>query len=224
MHIDISLRKNDPIRIIVDGSNESGKSTVCNIIKSMLTGLTIIETHDYGHIHVIRELQKSPYSLSKHSDWFDLTEKERAVSMNYIHNREDTLIDYLCQNRYDDILVERLLLTTQVYGQILFHTRMDNEKNLKKLAEQDFLLIFTSASFDIISKRIEMNKETKKRMNLHETPEHLTNMNLIKNKLEMYEKEYSKIKLDKIKIDTSTLSEEEMYDCLKKLIITRYKR
>jgi cytidylate kinase len=221
--IDNNLRKNNSIKIIVDGSNESGKSTVCNMIKSILTGLTIIETHDFGHMHVIRELQKSPELLYKHSDWLHMAENERIISKDYICKRESALIKYLCLIKYDDILVERLLLTTQVYSQILFQSRINNKINIKKLEELGFFLIFTSAPFDVIIKRLEENKKIKKRIKKTETPEHLINTELTHKKLEMYEKEYAKINMEKVKIDTSVLGKEALYEYLKKIIVSRYK-
>lgn len=115
-----SRSRHVPLRLVVDGPNYGGKSTAIRLLHQMLPGITVIAFHDFFHLHLLREAKLRPGNLHRRGDWGRLPKATVDTARSYVTRREDSVISVLQSLVYDDVVIERGLLTALVYQQLLF--------------------------------------------------------------------------------------------------------
>lgn len=204
MTIHIDKQKN-PIRIIVDGPNYGGKSTITNIIKDIYSGITIIEYHDFLHKHVLRQ-ENFSIDLSLKQHWTNLNDSSKVNSLNYLISRENLAFKIFRVCDKDDILIERLFLTRYVYCELLFGKdslqKIENDK--KQISLHNVKLIYVTAPPDILIKRSLINNSKRDLRMEKESPYHLLNKEAIIKKYDLYEKYFKCLgNISKLRLDSS---------------------
>ena len=201
--------------LAIDGPNGGGKSTVADIVKSMVTGITVIEHHDFFHKHITRKLGREIY---RPEDWIGLNKTERRDSLKYIQSRDSNTVKYINSIAYDDVLLERFALTGIVYCDLLSFDLQQYLSHtislLEKLNNLEF--IYVSCAEDIL---LERNlRETPKKLIRQSTgsPYHLLSESAIKRKHALYEKHFQNLPIEKkIYIDTSEITDKEIRNRLR---------
>ena len=127
MNIDIEIIKisrDKPFLIFVDGPNYAGKSSITELLRLILPGLTVIEFHDFFHRHIIRQLNNI-VPLTDNKNYFSLQRSDIEESKLYLKKRMFFLKNIIKKCNFDDYLIERLPLTYSVYLELLFNQKND---------------------------------------------------------------------------------------------------
>ena len=198
------------LRLVIDGPNYGGKSTLSELIKNMFPGMTIIEYHDFFHQHIIRQ-RSSEIDLSEKMHWAVLKKSERENALRYLNKRDAAVLKLVTACQYDNILLERFILTKFVYAELLFNNDLSEQFQLDEntLISNRLSLIYVTAPPKTLIQR-SLIKNSKKSIRLRpKTPYHLLDQDTIVKKYDLYEKYFNQLtQLTRIRIDTSFKLEE----------------
>jgi len=190
---------------VVDGPNYGGKSSLSEMIKNMFPGMTIIEYHDFFHQHIIRQ-RNSEIDLYEKIHWAALKTSERENALRYLNRRDAAVLKLVSACQYDNILLERFILTKFVYAELLLNHDFSKQFQLdeKILVSNRLSLIYVTAPAETLIQR-SIIKNSKRSIRLRpKTPYHLLDQDTIVRKYDLYEKYFSQLtQLRRIRIDTS---------------------
>ena len=198
-----------PLRILIEGPNYAGKSSLSSHLRLLLPGSSIIELHDFCHQHIIR-LSQDPMTLSSREEYGALRSSFVLEAQEYLRLRERAVLDMIDALSFDSIIIERLSLTQFVYFKLLFGVDCSSELRRldEELAKRRVFLILINARPDILIAR--SRATVRKRSGHHDygIPYHLSEQESIAQKGSLYDLGYGEMtKIRKTRIDTSTLDE-----------------
>jgi hypothetical protein len=209
----------------VEGPNNGGKSTALRLLRQMMPGSTILEIHDTGHVHILRQAALLKSQLVRMRDWRTLPETVTRDCISYLDAREESCVSLLDSMPLDDVVVERLLLTTYVYKRMLF-----NEDGLGAMrarleclkAPQTHLVLLT-ADVDRLIERATASTIEKRRNVTKETPEHLTDRSLVRLKAGLYDIGFEQLGgIGRTRVDTSDLDGDQLAVALSSIVSRVY--
>ena len=211
---------NERVIIAIDGPNCGGKSETLSIIKSIITGATVIENHDFFHKHLIRQLNKS---ISYKMDFECLTIDERKHAQNYTMSRELSTISYINNVQKDDFIIERLYLTGLVYSDFLLNRAEEYVKHMKESYLSMPKVLFFYVTCDVETMLIRTNNNTEKQIirRNNNTPYHLSEESAVVQKHMLYENYFHMLPFsNKTRIDTTNIKRTDLIKILKKIILS----
>lgn len=197
-----------PLRVVIEGANYSGKTSLGGVLRSGLPGATWIEVHDYLHLHMLRQTQRRPAELETRQDWRTISERHRSACVRYLDQREDAVFGLMANLQHDDVVVERMMITAFVYKALLLGVN-DRERLLSavsSLAERGGVLIHVSASEEIVGARAETREGREVLRSGPGVPWHLSTPDVASMKSAAYSSAVALVAgyVDTIPIDTST--------------------
>lgn len=198
-----------PLRILIEGPNYAGKSSLSSYLRLLLPGSSIIELHDFCHQHIIRLSQK-PITLSSRKDYRDLESSFVLKAQEYLRLRERTVLDMIDALSFDNIIVERLSLTQFVYFKLLFGVDCSSELRRvdEELAKRGVFLILINARPDILVARSKTTARERSGHHDYGIPYHLSKQDSVAQKGSLYDLGFGEMtKIRKTRIDTSTLDQ-----------------
>ena len=206
--------------ILIEGANHCGKTTTTTLLKQLMPGTTVVELHDFYHQHILRQFS-SLQSLATVNDFKNLNSRSIPKVEQYLINRTKAVLQIFNSLKFDDIIIERLMLTQVAYSKLLFDLDLtDYLLHIEeRLVQNDVLLIYVTANPHTIIER--MRYETTK--NIYRKgkgiPFHLIDEQTAVKKNELYYHFYSKLnRIKKIKINTSKTDKDKVVEQLKTIL------
>ena len=195
------------------------KSTTIKLLKSLYPGSTVMEFHDFFHQHMIRQYQIEKLEDSKDFLQINSTMKEEAIK--YVEMRENLILDYFDQFKFDNIIIERLPLTRVVYCNIIWGIDLIESllKFEKELFERNAIFLFLTCNDEVLIERFEEENMKNIFRRQDSTPFHIIKKNEILKKKQLYMDYFNKLQLiNKFVVDTSEIDNNSQINNLKSIL------
>lgn len=184
------------MKIILEGANGVGKSTVSSILRESIPESTFIEFHDFYHEHVVNQL-KQPYIL-REEDWDRIPSKEKKQADHYILKRSELVFDFFKAQKLNRIVVERLILSHLVYKEIILKQNCDTlldsyQALLERFSNLDIMLVLVTCDNCYLRKVLEKRNEKSYNPGSPYAQFHLRSVDVGLRKNDMYLKYFHKI-------------------------------
>jgi hypothetical protein len=209
------------MRLLVDGPNYSGKTSLIKAFSQALPGLTVLEVHDTGHLHILRQQHLRVEDLYLPAHWAALSIAAVDASVAYLDKRDHAFVGLVANLEYDDILLERIPLTSFVYKLLLFDREEPNtlQELDRILAGDETILVCVTAAPEVLIERAGLPSERKALRAGSYMPTHLVDPNMLEKKCEMYEHALGYIKRCRVeRCDTSDFTLANLADWVAKLL------
>ncbi len=207
-------------KILIEGSNYCGKTTITNILKYQIPGATALEFHDFYHQHILKQSDKI-IQLTTKDDFENIDKQELDKAEKYLNSRNKFVLEYLKRIKHDNTIIERSFLTQMVYRNLLF--KIEEHSGLfeieKLFAMENVKLILITATSEAILER--MNNDNPKLIlrSGERIPFHLKDPKILIKKNELYNFYFDQLQLiNKYRIDTTGKTTETLSEFIKHVL------
>jgi thymidylate kinase len=204
-------------KILIEGSNYCGKTTITNMLKYHIPGTTALEFHDFYHQHILMQSDKI-IQLKTKEDFENIDKQVLDKAEKYLNSRNKFVLEYLKRIKHDNTIIERSFLTQMVYRNLLF--KIEEQGNLfeiEKLFEMENVkLILITASSDTILERMKIDNPKSILRAAEDIPYHLKEPKILVKKNELYNFYFNQLQhIKKYRIDTTDKTIEALSEIIK---------
>ncbi|MEW6408304.1 MAG: hypothetical protein AB1465_06485 [Patescibacteria group bacterium] len=185
-----------PIKIIVEGGNLSGKTSIVKELEKKFVHSIIVTLHGYYHPFFLENIKNSKAALRYH--------RQRLLSFLPIFK----------DIKFEELIFNRFHLTASVYLKLFYNLEdyfLEIEKVLNNIG---VFLILADFNNEALEKRLKERKEMNK-----EAPFGDDNLSKIKKKRDLYRLFFEKSKIqNKLLIDNSQITANQACDYIQEKI------
>lgn len=179
-----------PLKIIVEGSNLSGKTSIVKELEKKFVHSVVITLHGYYHPFFLENI------------------KNDKEAIRYHQQRLKSFLPIFRNVKFEELIFNRFHLTTSVYLKLFYNLEkyfLEIEKNLNKIG---IFLVLTDFNDEALEKRLKERKEMNK-----EAPFGDDNFSKTKKKRDLYRLFFEKSKIkNKLLIDNSRITASQAAD------------
>lgn len=204
--------------ILVEGTNYSGKSTLLRGIKDEFPGSTVIGFHDYYHNQLFKLREKGEQLTTEQINSGKIPPHVMEQITKYNFDRIERAVEQIESEYLDTFLFDRFHGTDFVYKDLLFgkndfgiYLPIENRLNA-----EDAVLVFMTVEDDVMFERMQNTMKGERLNNDLSVPYHLTDMDVMRKKRDLYSRFYDISTID-CKIFVISTNQTDNSELIKKI-------